>query len=88
MKFTIDQDNTDFGFRAGGRTYQFEGTTLGVDTEADAKRVRTFAQENPTLGIADSDGPIAAPVTPVRQARPSGEITTAAPKGKPRKFKA
>lgn len=47
---------------AGGRAYAFEGGTLEAETEADAKRIRSFAVENPHLEIAE-DGELVTDIT-------------------------
>lgn len=51
--FTIPEDQAGLRFRAGGRDYVFNGSSLEVEFEADASRIRTYALENPGRKIAE-----------------------------------
>ena len=68
-RFTIPEQYADTRFAAGGRDYEFSGTELVVEDEADAKRIRTYARENPMWGITDEDA------KPAPDTRPHGDVT-------------
>lgn len=58
--FNTPDEFADVMIGVGGRAYAFVNGELEVEQEADARRVRVFALENPHLGIAESGAAVEA----------------------------